>query len=99
MTTPDGFGSAPTPPAYVKQLEQEQHELERKHSTVKSLVSANHLAMLHQIGDLANMQSTTNADLAELRNEVAEAKAEAKAEISAVKALLQKLTVHMGVPS
>lgn len=89
MTTPpDGFGSAPTPPAFVRQLEEEQHELERKHASVKSLVAANHIATLHQLGALAGTIEGLTEDVKTLTGRV-----------DAALILLHKLAVHMGVPS
>ncbi len=86
------FDHAPTPPAYVRQLEREAHELAAKYASIKSLVAANHLAVLHQIGDLASTAMAANASIAELVNEVAGL----RVEISSLAKLVQNLVTHLG---
>ncbi len=48
-------GPAFTPPAFVRQLDERTHDLTRKYNALKSMVGANHLASMHEIGALSDM--------------------------------------------
>lgn len=84
----NGSAAVPTPPAYVRQLEQGQHEIYQRHSSLKSVVNANHMAVTHQLGMLAVGLAETNALLGELVVKVANQGESLKILVEMVKRLL-----------
>lgn len=64
--------SPPTPPAFVRQLAERVDENYVRHRNLRELVAANHMAVMHEVGQLAAGILALGQAVEELRKMLAE---------------------------
>jgi len=72
-----------TPPAFVRQLEQNQHELYSDQQSLRQMSVAMHMATTEQLGLIAGEVRTNTADISEIK--------ESMKTLEEVKSLLKQL--------